>query len=98
MGVFLESGDDELVRLEKAFSLTVEMEPISNKLQRAHVHDLRAALDGGLITEVESERMVAMREAVAAIVDVDDFAATALTPERAKAKARRQDVNRDNAP
>jgi acyl-CoA dehydrogenase len=79
-GLYLGKDDEALARLERAFALTTENEPIARKLRDAHIHDWRAAKKSGLITDIESERMAAQQEAVAKVVAVDDFAADALSP------------------
>jgi len=79
-GLHLGKDDDALARLERAFALVIENEPITKRLRDAHVHDWHAAKKAGLLTEAESQRMAAQEEAVAKVIAVDDFAADALSP------------------
>ena len=79
-GIYLGKDDDGVARLERAFALVIENEPIAKKLRDAHLHDWRVARQAGLITGVEAERMGAQEEAVAKVVAVDDFPAEALSP------------------
>ena len=79
-GLYLGKHDEELARLERAFVLAIENEPIAKKLRDARIHDWRIAKKSGLITDIESERMAAQEQAVAKVVAVDDFAADVLSP------------------
>ena len=79
-GLYLGKHDEELARLEQAFVLAIENEPIAKKLRDAHIRDWRAAKNSCLITDIESERMAAQEQAVAKVVAVDDFAADVLSP------------------
>ena len=83
-GLYLGKHDEGLARLERAFTLAIENEPIAKKLRDARIHDWRVAKKSGLITDIESERMAAQEEAVAKVVAVDDFAADALSPMKKK--------------
>jgi acyl-CoA dehydrogenase len=79
-GLYLGKHEEGLARLERAFALAIENEPIAKRLRDARIYDWRAAKKSGLITDIESERMAALEEAVAKVVAVDDFAADALSP------------------
>ncbi len=79
-GLYLGKHEEGLARLERAFALTIANEPIAKRLRDARIYDWRAAKKSGLITDIESERMVALEEAVAKVVAVDEFAADALSP------------------
>jgi acyl-CoA dehydrogenase len=79
-GLYLGKHEEGLARLEQAFALAIENEPIAKRLRDARIYDWRAAKKSGLITDIESERMAALEEAVAKVVAVDDFAAEALSP------------------
>jgi acyl-CoA dehydrogenase len=78
--LYLGKHEEGLARLERAFALAIENEPIAKRLRDARIYDWRAAKKSGLITDIESERMAALEEAVAKVVAVDDFAADALSP------------------
>jgi acyl-CoA dehydrogenase len=87
-GIYLGKGDEGLASLERAFTLVGENEPIAKKLRDAGIRDWRAAEKSGLITDVESKRMVSQEEAVAKVIEVDDFAADTLSPASNKALSR----------
>src|SRR3984893_719863 len=74
-GLYLGKHEEGL-----AFAFAIENEPIAKRLRDARIYDWRAAKKSGLITDIESERMAALEEAVAKVVAVDDFAADALSP------------------
>ena len=72
--------DNGVARLERAFEAVVKAEPIAAKLRGAHVHDLDEAHKSGVLTDAEQQQMTAVREAVAKVVAVDDFAAAEVSP------------------
>jgi acyl-CoA dehydrogenase len=67
------ANDDGLARLERAFDLVVETEPIRDRLRRGGVTDPQEGCDKGLITREQAERIQAAEEAVARVIAVDDF-------------------------
>ncbi|MGE3150737.1 MAG: acyl-CoA dehydrogenase [Pseudorhodoplanes sp.] len=73
-GLYVSRGDDAVAKLEHAFRLVVESEPIRKRLRQAHVHDWDAALKRGLISETEKAQIEAAKEAAAKVIEVDDFA------------------------
>jgi acyl-CoA dehydrogenase len=76
-----DSNDDNPVaRLEKAFELVTAAEDVSKKIHAAHLHDWREAIQKGVITASDGDRLAAAHEAVARVVEVDDFAPEALSP------------------
>jgi acyl-CoA dehydrogenase len=78
----LSHVDDDrgVARLEKAFLLVTATEDIAKKMRAAHLHDGRDAVQKGVITQAESDRLAAAHEAVAKVIEVDDFAPEALSP------------------
>jgi acyl-CoA dehydrogenase len=76
----LVDDDGGVARLEKAFLLVTGAEDIARKLRSARLHDWQAAVKQGVITQAEGERFAAAREAVAKVIEVDDFAPEALSP------------------
>src|ERR1700754_2310688 len=78
----LSHVDDDrgLARLEKAFALVTACEDVAKKMHAAHIRDWREAVKKGVITQAEGERLVAAHEAVAKVIEVDDFAPEALSP------------------
>jgi acyl-CoA dehydrogenase len=49
-------------------------------MHAAHLRDPKDAVTKGVITPSEAERLAAAHEAVAKVIDVDDFAPEALSP------------------
>jgi acyl-CoA dehydrogenase len=78
----LSHVDDDrgLARLEKAFLLVTSAEDIARRIRAAHIHDWREAVKQGVITQGEGDQLAAAREAVAKVIEVDDFAPEALSP------------------
>jgi acyl-CoA dehydrogenase len=67
-------------RLERAFLLVAASDDVAKKLRAARLHDWQEAVKRGVITQSEGERLAAAREAVAKVIEVDDFAPEALSP------------------
>ncbi|MBV9218938.1 MAG: acyl-CoA dehydrogenase [Methylobacteriaceae bacterium] len=84
-GLYLASGN--VAELERALALVVEMAPVEKRLRDAHVRDWHAAIESGLLSAAEAERMRITQEAVAAVVAVDDFAPEELVPAAARPNA-----------
>jgi acyl-CoA dehydrogenase len=78
----LSHVDDDrgVARLEKAFLLVTAAEDIARRMRAAHLHDWRDAVKKGVITQAEGEQIAAAHEAVAKVIEVDDFAPEALSP------------------
>jgi acyl-CoA dehydrogenase len=78
----LSHVDDDrgVARLEKAFLLVTGAEDIAKKMRAAHLRDWNDAVKKGVITQAEGERIAAVHEAVAKVIEVDDFAPEALSP------------------
>lgn len=72
--------DRGLARLEKAFALVTANEDIVKKMRSARIRDPREALRNGIISQTEADRLTAAHEAVAKVVEVDDFAPEVLSP------------------
>lgn len=72
--------DGPVARLERAFRLVTGNEDIEQKMKTARQRDWKAALKAGVITAAEGERMQAADEAIAKVINVDDFAPEALSP------------------
>jgi acyl-CoA dehydrogenase len=94
-GVFLPETGEGLARLERAFALVVQAEPLAAKLRHAHLHDPDVAALDSFLTEDEAQQLQAMQQAVAAAVDVDDFAADALTPKTSSSRS--EELTRESA-
>jgi len=74
------ADDGGQARLEKAFVLIASTEEISKRLHAARLRDVNEAVKKGVITQSEAERLAAAHEAVAKVIDVDDFAPETLSP------------------
>ena len=82
-GLFVSQGDDAPAKLERAFRLVIECDPIRKKLRQAEIRDWHVAHKRGLITDAEAAQLEAMRDAVAKVIEVDDFAPEELSPAHA---------------
>ena len=78
----LSHVDDDrgVARLEKAFLLVTSAEDIARRMRAAHLHDWKEAVKKGVITQAEGDRLAAAQEAVAKVIEVDDFAPEELSP------------------
>jgi acyl-CoA dehydrogenase len=68
-----------IVLLERAFAMTVAVQPIRDRMHAARVHDIDQAVKQGTINKDEAVQLKAAAEAVAAAIAVDDFAPEELT-------------------
>src|SRR5579863_3226177 len=81
--------DHGLALLERAFAMTVAVQPIRDRMHAARVRDIDQAVSQRTITADEAAQLKAAAEAVAAAVAVDDFA-----PEELAARgANKEDVS-----
>jgi acyl-CoA dehydrogenase len=74
------ADDGGVARLEKAFLLVTGAEDIARRMRAAHIHEAKEAVAKGIITQVEGDQLAAAHEAVAKVIEVDDFAPEALSP------------------
>jgi acyl-CoA dehydrogenase len=74
------NDDGPLARLERAFLLVTANAPIEKKMRAAHIRDWNEAVKRGVITADEGNAMKTAQEAVAKVIEVDDFAPEALSP------------------
>jgi acyl-CoA dehydrogenase len=72
--------DRGVARLEKAFLLVAATEAIAKQMHAARIHDWQEAVRRGVITQAEGEKLAQAHEAVARVIEVDDFAPEALSP------------------
>jgi acyl-CoA dehydrogenase len=81
-GLYQSPADDDgpLARLERAFRLVTANDALEKRLRAARVRDWNDAVKRGILTPEEGERMQAAHEAVAKVINVDDFAPEALSP------------------
>ncbi|WP_065755350.1 acyl-CoA dehydrogenase [Bradyrhizobium paxllaeri] len=78
----LSAVDDDggIARLEKAFRLVTAAEDAAKQMRAARLHDWKEAVKKGVITQAQGEKLAAAHEAVAKVIEVDDFAPEALSP------------------
>ncbi|HEY0219290.1 MAG TPA: acyl-CoA dehydrogenase, partial [Afipia sp.] len=74
------NDDGPLARLERAFLLVTANAPIEKKMRAAHIRDWNDAVQRGVITADEGNAIKAAHEAVALVIEVDDFSPEALSP------------------
>jgi acyl-CoA dehydrogenase len=86
-GLCLGYGDEAVARLERAFKLVSDTEPIRKKLRRAEVRDWREGRKRKVIDAAEARRMQEADAAIRGVIEVDDFAAEELGPRQARAAA-----------
>ena len=79
-GLYHIDDDGPLGRLERAFILVTANESVEKKMRAAHIRDWNEALKKGVITADEGSKMKAAHDAVAKVIEVDDFAPEALSP------------------
>jgi acyl-CoA dehydrogenase len=72
--------DGGVARLEKAFLLVTATDEIAKRMHAARIHDWQEAVKRGVITQAEGQQMAAAHEAVAKVIEVDDFPPEALSP------------------
>src|SRR6266853_243303 len=72
--------DGGVARLEKAFLLVTGAEDISKQMHAARLHDWKEAVQKGVSTESEGEKVAAAYEAVSKVTEGDDFTPEALSP------------------
>lgn len=72
--------DGGIARLEKAFRLVTAAEDAAKQLRAARLLDWKDAVKKGVLTEADGEKLAAAHEAVAKVIEVDDFAPEALSP------------------
>jgi acyl-CoA dehydrogenase len=72
--------DGGRARLEKAFLLVTGAAEISKRMHAAHLRDPAEGVKKGIVTQSEADRLASAYEAVAKVIEVDDFAPEALSP------------------
>jgi acyl-CoA dehydrogenase len=79
-------GSNGIALVERAFAMTVEVEPIRDRMHAARIRDIDQAIKQGTITADEATKLKAAAEAVAAAIAVNDFAPEELTARGAASK------------
>ena len=77
---------DGVAVLERAFAMTVAVQPIRDRMRAAHARTVEQALKQRTITNNEAEQLKAAAGAVSAAIAVDDFAPEELTSRGARNK------------
>ncbi|MBV9531872.1 MAG: acyl-CoA dehydrogenase [Bradyrhizobium sp.] len=72
--------DGGRARLEQAFLLVAAAEHAAKQMRAARLHDWNEAVKRGVISRVEADKLAAAHEAVAKVIEVDDFPPEALSP------------------
>jgi acyl-CoA dehydrogenase len=76
--------------LERAFALTVAVQPISDRMRAARVRDIDQAIKQRTISAAEADQLKTAADAVSAAIAVDDFAPEELT---SRGAGNREDVS-----
>jgi acyl-CoA dehydrogenase len=79
-------GSNGIALVERAFAMTVDVQPIRDRMHTARVRDIDQAITQGTITADEATKLKAAAEAVAAAIAVNDFAPEELTARGAASK------------
>jgi acyl-CoA dehydrogenase len=79
-GLYHANDDGPLARLERAFLLVTANAAIEKKMHSARIRNWSEAVKKGVITAEEGERIKAAHDAVALVIEVDDFAPEVLSP------------------
>ncbi len=74
--------DSELGKLDQAFRLMCELEPLRQEMRRARVRTAEEAVAKGMLSANEAERMREALALVREVSSVDDFAPEELLPQR----------------
>ena len=80
-------GEGAIAKLLHAFQLTVETQPIHDRLRKAKIKAWKVGRERGLVSDEEAARLEEADKAVAEVIDVDDFSPEALTQHRAVEEA-----------
>ena len=89
-GLYHIDDDRGLARLEKAFALVTAADAIDRRMRAARIKDRGEAVKRGVITASEGERIREAEEAVAKVVEVDDFAPEQLSKVNLKSISREE--------
>lgn len=96
-GIASSTNNEGLLRLERAFDLVTRAEPLRARLKQAGVRDADEALRRGIVNAADIDLLAETRAAIAAVVEVDDFAPEELAPQT-KRKTKGDVPSRSNPP
>jgi acyl-CoA dehydrogenase len=80
VGLFKARHSEGVALLDRAFQLTVAVQPLRDRMRSAHVHDIATAEGQRVIASDEAAQLNAAARAAAAVIAVDDFAPEELSP------------------
>ena len=84
-GLYLGSEGDAVHMLERAFTLTNEIKPLHEKLEKLGVKTIQEALEKGVLNDDEASKMKQTQEAIQKTIAVDHFA-----PDQFQCRIRKQ--------
>jgi acyl-CoA dehydrogenase len=79
-GIYLGTGDEGIARLERAFTLVHETEPLRKKIRAENLRTTKEALTQNVVTAAEAKQLDEADAAVSKVIEVDDFAAEEMFP------------------
>ncbi|MHB8286271.1 MAG: acyl-CoA dehydrogenase [Caulobacteraceae bacterium] len=82
-GVYVGGGETAVGKLLHAFQLTIDTQPIHDRLKASKIRAWKVGREQGLVSDAEAVRLEAADKAVAEVIDVDDFSAEEITQRRA---------------
>jgi hypothetical protein len=90
--------ETELGRLDRAFRLMAELEPLKAKMRKARLRGAEEAEAAGILNDNEAARMGEALELVREVLEVDRFAGEELTGKTAPAQAAASGVEHGQSP
>jgi acyl-CoA dehydrogenase len=84
--IYHGTDDGGVGRLDRAFALIAAVQPLRDRMRQAHMRDIAAARQRGLINDAEADQLKAVELAVAAVVAVDDFPAEEISRRAVRAQ------------
>ncbi|MNL26297.1 Acyl-coenzyme A dehydrogenase [compost metagenome] len=78
------AGSDPLADLTRAFALVEAVQPLRDRLRQSNVRNWREAHQRGAITDAQAAQLEAAEALVLKVLQVDDFAPEALSPQAAR--------------
>jgi len=78
------AGSDPLADLTRAFALVESVQPLRDRLRQSNVRNWREAHQRGAVTDAQAAQLEAAEALVLKVLQVDDFAPEALSPQAAR--------------
>jgi acyl-CoA dehydrogenase len=82
-GVYVGGGETAIGKLLHAFQLTIDTQPIHDRLKASKIRAWKDGRAQGLVSDAEAAQLEAADKAVAEVIDVDDFSVEDITARRA---------------